>query len=157
MDPAKFFNLYEQYAAKYSDALLQDMFGFAEEAEFKRLVTQTTNAIAAIRDTVTASPVMCSDETSARVSGKTDGHWPVRSARDACDGGSSPGEPRTTSCTHCCRGTSAARYAATASSRRAVALSLSRSPSLASAALLIFQRPPGKETWLHIARGCAMN
>ena len=32
-------------------------------------------AAAAIRETVTASPVVCSDETSARVSGKTWWEW----------------------------------------------------------------------------------
>ena len=46
MDPQAFFDLYQQVSDKYSDAVLQDAFGFAEEAEFKRLVEQTAASIA---------------------------------------------------------------------------------------------------------------
>lgn len=45
MDPQAFFDLYQQVSAKYSDAVLQDAFGFAEEAEFKKLVEQTASTI----------------------------------------------------------------------------------------------------------------
>lgn len=44
MDPQKFFDLYNSLAGKYSDAIMADAFGFAEEAEFKRLITQTAKA-----------------------------------------------------------------------------------------------------------------
>lgn len=45
MDPQAFFNLYNKMASKYSDEVLQDSFGFAEEAEFKRLIEQTAKAL----------------------------------------------------------------------------------------------------------------
>jgi hypothetical protein len=45
MDPQAFYDLYSKVADKYSDDILQDAFGFAEEAEFKRLVEQTTRSI----------------------------------------------------------------------------------------------------------------
>ena len=45
MDPQKFYDLYQKVAGKYSDDILQDAFGFAEEAEFRKLVEQTTKSI----------------------------------------------------------------------------------------------------------------
>lgn len=41
LDPQAFYKLYAQVAGKYGDDLIQDMFGFADEAEFKKLITQT--------------------------------------------------------------------------------------------------------------------
>lgn len=41
MSPDKFMNLYNQLKTEYEDVILQDMFGFAEEAEFKKLIAQT--------------------------------------------------------------------------------------------------------------------
>ena len=46
MDPQAFFDLYQSVADKYSDAVLQDAFGFAEEAEFKKMIEQTAATIA---------------------------------------------------------------------------------------------------------------
>lgn len=40
LDPDTFFTLYQKMSAKYSDEILQDSFGFAEEADFKKLVRQ---------------------------------------------------------------------------------------------------------------------
>ena len=45
MDPQAFYNLYSKLADKYSDAVMQDAFGFAEEAEFKRLIAQTAKML----------------------------------------------------------------------------------------------------------------
>lgn len=45
MDPQAFFDLYSKVADKYSDEVLQDAFGFAEEAEFKKLIDQTAKSI----------------------------------------------------------------------------------------------------------------
>jgi hypothetical protein len=45
LDPAAFFNLYSQLADQYSDEILQDAFGFAEEAEFKRLIAQAAKML----------------------------------------------------------------------------------------------------------------
>ncbi len=45
LDPAKFFALYEELSGKYSDAVLQDAFGFADEAEFRKIVEQTAATI----------------------------------------------------------------------------------------------------------------
>lgn len=45
MDPQAFFDLYQGLSGKYSDSILQDAFGFAEEAEFRRLVEQTAKTI----------------------------------------------------------------------------------------------------------------
>lgn len=42
MDPAAFFKLYNEVADKYGDDILQDAFGFAEEAEFKKMVQQAS-------------------------------------------------------------------------------------------------------------------
>lgn len=46
MTPDGFFKLYNEMQSKYSDQMLQDMFGFAEEEEFRKLVIKTTNSIA---------------------------------------------------------------------------------------------------------------
>jgi len=45
MDPAAFFAMYDSLSSKYSDAVLQDAFGFAEEAEFRKMVEQTASTI----------------------------------------------------------------------------------------------------------------
>lgn len=45
LDPQAFFNLYQSLAEEYSDEILQDAFGFAEEAEFKRLIAQTAKTL----------------------------------------------------------------------------------------------------------------
>jgi hypothetical protein len=45
MDPQKFFDLYQSVSEKYSDTILQDAFGFAEEAEFKKMIEQTAATI----------------------------------------------------------------------------------------------------------------
>lgn len=45
MDPAAFFGLYEKVKQKYADEVLQEMFGFAEEAEFQRLVQQAAKQL----------------------------------------------------------------------------------------------------------------
>lgn len=45
MDPQAFYELYSKVADKYSDDILQDAFGFAEEAEFKKLIEQTSKSI----------------------------------------------------------------------------------------------------------------
>jgi hypothetical protein len=45
MDPEQFVTLYAQYAGKYDDDLLQELFGFAEEAEFRRLITATAKGL----------------------------------------------------------------------------------------------------------------
>jgi hypothetical protein len=45
LDPQAFFSLYSKLSDQYSDEILQDAFGFAEEAEFKRLIEQTAKAL----------------------------------------------------------------------------------------------------------------
>jgi len=45
LDPQAFFALYSKLSDKYSDAIMQDAFGFAEEAEFKRLIVQTAKML----------------------------------------------------------------------------------------------------------------
>ena len=45
LDPQAFFALYSKLSDKYSDAIMQDAFGFAEEAEFKRLIAQTAKML----------------------------------------------------------------------------------------------------------------
>lgn len=45
LDPNAFFKLYQQLADDYSDEVMQDAFGFAEEAEFKKLIAQTAKAL----------------------------------------------------------------------------------------------------------------
>jgi len=45
LDPQAFFDLYNSMSDKYSDEILQDSFGFAEEAEFKKLVNQLAKTL----------------------------------------------------------------------------------------------------------------
>ena len=45
LDPQAFYNLYAQLSDQYSDEVLQDAFGFAEEAEFQRLISQTAKML----------------------------------------------------------------------------------------------------------------
>jgi hypothetical protein len=45
MNPAKFFDMYSKYAGKYGDAILQDAFGFADDAEWERLVKQVSKSL----------------------------------------------------------------------------------------------------------------
>ncbi len=45
MDPQAFFDLYNSLAEAYSDEILQDAFGFAEEAEFKKMIEQTAKSL----------------------------------------------------------------------------------------------------------------
>lgn len=45
LDPQAFMNLYSQLNQKYADDILQEAFGFAEEAEFRKLVAQTAKAL----------------------------------------------------------------------------------------------------------------
>ena len=45
LDPQAFFNIYSKLTEKYSDDVLQDAFGFAEEAEFQRLINQTSKML----------------------------------------------------------------------------------------------------------------
>lgn len=45
LDPQAFFTMYASLSQKYSDEILQDAFGFAEEQEFKRLIAQTSKAL----------------------------------------------------------------------------------------------------------------
>lgn len=45
LDPKKFMKLYQGVQEKYADELLQDMFGFADEAEFKRLIKETEKGL----------------------------------------------------------------------------------------------------------------
>lgn len=45
MDPTAFFDLYQSMQERYSDEIMQTAFGFAEEAEFKRLIAQTAKSI----------------------------------------------------------------------------------------------------------------
>jgi len=45
LDPTAFYNLYSQLSSKYSEEILQDAFGFAEEAEFKKLIAQTAKML----------------------------------------------------------------------------------------------------------------
>jgi hypothetical protein len=45
LDPQAFFDLYQKVADKYSDEILQEAFGFAEEREFQRLINQTAKQL----------------------------------------------------------------------------------------------------------------
>lgn len=45
LDAKAFFALYNQLSEQYTDEILQDAFGFAEEAEFRRLIEQTAKAL----------------------------------------------------------------------------------------------------------------
>lgn len=46
LDPQAFFNLYEKYASKgYGEDVVQEMFGFADDAEFKKLIAQAAKSL----------------------------------------------------------------------------------------------------------------
>lgn len=45
MDPQAFFDLYNKLSSDYSDEILQDAFGFAEEAEFKKMINQCAKSL----------------------------------------------------------------------------------------------------------------
>lgn len=45
LDPQLFISHYQKVAGKYGDEILQDMFGFADEAEFKKLITSTAKSL----------------------------------------------------------------------------------------------------------------
>lgn len=45
LDPQLFYEQYQKVAGKYGDDLIQDMFGFADDNEFKRLITQTAKSL----------------------------------------------------------------------------------------------------------------
>jgi hypothetical protein len=45
LDPQAFFEMYKGLEEKYSDEILQDAFGFAEEAEFKKLINQMSKTL----------------------------------------------------------------------------------------------------------------
>lgn len=45
LDPVAFFDMYKKVADKYGDAILQDSFGFADEAEWNRLVAQVSKQL----------------------------------------------------------------------------------------------------------------
>lgn len=45
ISPSHFLELYSKYAKKYGDEVLQDMFGFAEEAQFRKLIAQTKKSL----------------------------------------------------------------------------------------------------------------
>jgi hypothetical protein len=45
LDPQAFFDLYQSLSEAYTDEILQDAFGFAEEAEFKKLIEQTAKQL----------------------------------------------------------------------------------------------------------------
>jgi hypothetical protein len=45
LDGQAFIDLYGKVAGKYGDELLQDMFGFADDAEFKKLITATAKSL----------------------------------------------------------------------------------------------------------------
>lgn len=45
LDAQSFYELYQKYAGKYGDEMLQDLFGFADDAEFKRLIASTAKGL----------------------------------------------------------------------------------------------------------------
>ena len=45
LDPAAFFKIYSDLTDDYTDEVLQEAFGFADDAEWKRLVNQTAKAL----------------------------------------------------------------------------------------------------------------
>lgn len=45
LDPNLFIQQYAKVAGKYGDELLQDMFGFADDAEFKKMITATAKSL----------------------------------------------------------------------------------------------------------------
>ncbi len=67
-------------------------------------------------------------------------HWPI-SLASSCNG-SSPGEPKTTSCTHCCRGTGIPQPRSLAHSAAASAYRSDALPRQSSAAVVIARRLP---------------
>lgn len=45
LDPQKFFALYQEMSETYTDEVLQDAFGFADDAEWKRLIDQSAKTL----------------------------------------------------------------------------------------------------------------
>jgi predicted Zn-dependent protease with MMP-like domain len=45
LHPEKFMELYAKYSSKYEDDLIQEMFGFADDAEFNKLIKQTEKSL----------------------------------------------------------------------------------------------------------------
>ena len=45
LDPAAFFKIYTDLTDEYTDEVLQEAFGFSDEAEWKRLINQTAKAL----------------------------------------------------------------------------------------------------------------
>jgi len=45
LDPTKFMAMYQKVSEKYSDEILAESFGFADEAEFAKLIKQTANTL----------------------------------------------------------------------------------------------------------------
>lgn len=45
MDPSGFFNLYSKLSEKYTTDVMQELFGFAEQAEFQKLIKQSAKAL----------------------------------------------------------------------------------------------------------------
>lgn len=45
IDPTAFFDLYQTVSDRYADEVLQDAFGFAEEAEFKKLIERSAKTL----------------------------------------------------------------------------------------------------------------
>jgi hypothetical protein len=45
MDPNAFYNLYSKLSAKYETDVLQELFGFAEQAEFRKLINQSAELL----------------------------------------------------------------------------------------------------------------
>lgn len=45
LDPEKFMAMFNKFSAKYSQDILQEAFGFADEAEFKKLVSQMAKTL----------------------------------------------------------------------------------------------------------------
>jgi hypothetical protein len=45
LDPEKFMNMYQSVSDKYEEDLLQDAFGFADDAEFAKLIKQTKKSL----------------------------------------------------------------------------------------------------------------
>lgn len=45
MDPQRFFDMFNKMSGAYSDEVLQEAFGFADEAEFRKLIDQTAKSL----------------------------------------------------------------------------------------------------------------
>ncbi|QIG76961.1 ParB-like nuclease protein [Rhizobium phage RHph_Y1_11] len=45
MDPQAFFNMWEKVQAKYGDDILQDAFGFSDEAQYRKMVDQAAKSL----------------------------------------------------------------------------------------------------------------